>query len=377
MNGKRFLGRRSLTGLLLGLALVLTLALPAAADTAADAEPEAGVYCFSQADRESWEGLDGIFLLQVPDRSLAGTLLGNRSLRAGDVVSRRDLGQLRLEARASGEAELTYLPVADGKLGPETVLTMHLEKTEDLAPVALEGELETWRNLPNTGTLRARDEGGLLTFRLVDRPRRGTVDLSPDGSYTYTPKKNKVGEDSFTFTATDEAGQVSAPATVKIRILKPTDAKTYADLDRDQQFAPLWLRETGLFGGEEISDRFSFGPERTVTRGEFLAMVMDLEGIEPEIGLRTSGFADEAQAPAWVRPYLASALRRGLIQGEPSQAGLVFRPNDPVTQREAEGLAARVAGSAEPASALSLPENDAPLTRLQAAELLYQLSKAE
>ena len=360
---------------------VFVLTLPAAADAPADApapEAETGLYCFSREDLDARVDLDGVFLTELPVQGRARVLLGDRELRAGDAVPRSELCRLRLEPVSGGEAALCFLPVEDGHLGTETVLTFHLERTEDEAPVAQSGKLETWRNLPNNGTLRATDDGdGALTYRLVNQPRRGTVELRPDGSYTYTPKKNKVGEDSFTFTATDEAGHSSAPATVRVTIRKPTDAQTYADLDRDAQFTALWLRETGLFGGELISDRLSFGPEQTVSRGDFLAMLMDLEGIEPEVGLRTSGFADEAEAAAWLRPYLASALRRGLITGEQGPEGLVFRPNEPITAAEAAQLAARVADSetAVPAALLDAPES--LLTRQQAADLLYQISEAD
>ena len=369
--------KRKFTMLLLGLLLCAALALPAAADMAAEAElPEEGVFCFSREALAERPELDGVFLTGVPEGDEAVICLGSRVLRAGDAVARTDLPRLRVETRSGGEAVMTYLPVEAGRPGTETALTFHLERTEDEAPVALPDELETWRNLPNTGKLRATDDGaGTLTYRLENRPRYGTVDLNEDGTFTYTPKKNKVGEDSFTFTVTDEAGNVSAPATVRVTIRKPTDAQTFADLDRDDQFEALWLREAGLFGGELISDRLSFGPERTVSRGDFLAMVMDLEGIDPEIGLQVSGFADTEEAPAWLRPYLASALRRGLIDGEAGEDGLVFRPNDPLTKAEAAALTARVFDTETllPAALTDAPEE--PLTRREAAALLYQASK--
>ncbi|MFR8332989.1 MAG: Ig-like domain-containing protein [Oscillospiraceae bacterium] len=50
--------------------------------------------------------------------------------------------------------------------------------------------------------------------------------MGEDGAFTHTPKKNKVGKDSFSFTATDEAGAVSNEATVTIEILKPLDNTT-------------------------------------------------------------------------------------------------------------------------------------------------------
>lgn len=372
MNRKTIFLRRA--ALLTALCLCLTL--PAAADTAAEAEvPEEGIYCFSREELDSRGGLRGVFFTALPQDGSAEVLLGSRVLQPGDAVAREDLTRLRLEPLAGGEAALCYLPFENGHLGEETVLTFHLERVDTEAPKAEDATLETWRDLPNRGALRGSGTGA-LQFRLENRPRRGTVELEPDGSFIYTPQKNKVGEDSFTFTVTDEAGNVSAPATVRVTIRKPQDARTFADLDRDEQFTAIWMRETGLFGGEMISDRLSFGPERSVSRGDFLAMVMDLAGIDPEIGLQVSAFADAEEAGAWLQPYLASALRRGLISGEQAPGGLRFRPNDPITRRDAVALTARVLGTEEAVPAALCDAPDAPLTRRQAAELLYGAASA-
>ena len=369
--------KRMISLMLIVLALCGLLAVPVWADTTAGAEQsEEGVYCFSRETLEEREALDGVFLTSLPASTCAVVRLGDRVLRAGDAVARADLSRLRVEPLLGGEAVLTFLPFEYGRLGEEAALTFHFETGEPEPPTARDAELETWRNLPNTGALRAEGTG-TLTFRLENRPRRGTVELNADGTFTYTPSKNKVGEDSFTYTVTDEAGRVSEPATVRITIRKPTDAKTFADLDRDDQFAALWMRETGLFGGELISDRLSFGPEKTVSRGDFLAMVMDLAGIDPEIGLQVSGFADAEEAAPWLRPYLASALRRGLIAGEQSAGGLRFRPNDPITVSEAAALTARALNTDADLPAALTDAPDSLLTRKGAAELLYAATKEQ
>lgn len=399
MKHKAFLISGAVWLLALCLCLTLRVSADAPAESAAAELPEGAVWCFSREELSQRPELEGVLITAVPETTQASLRLGERTLLPGDAVSRRDLSRMTLTPAADGEAALGYIPLEAGHLGAETTQTFHLERVEDQPPVALAGELETWRNLPNTGKLRAEnDDEGPLTFHLENRPRRGSVELSPDGSYTYTPGKNKVGEDSFTFTVTDQAGRSSAPATVRVTIRKPTDAQTYADLDRDAQFTALWLRETGLFGGELVSERLSFGPERSVSRGEFLAMLMDLRGIDPEVGLQRSGFVDEAEAAAWVRPYLASALRRGIVRGYPSQEGLVFLPNQPITQAEAalmvsralgleelqpaaalegeKGLPAWVggAGAALAAAGIDFAPAAEPLTRQQAADLLYQVS---
>lgn len=45
-----------------------------------------------------------------------------------------------------------------------------------------------------------------LTAILAGSPRKGTVQLAPDGSFTYTPSKKAKGTDSFTYLARDPSG---------------------------------------------------------------------------------------------------------------------------------------------------------------------------
>lgn len=388
---------------LLAAGLLFCLSLPVFAEGGI---PGDGEYVFTGEEFSDAEDLRGVFVTGLPEAGTAALMLGDRVIRPGDALSLDDLSALRLRPAVNRDAEavISFLPVCSGGAEPECVLTMHIEKAEDRPPVAKDLKLETYRNLPNTGVLKAEnDDDGPLTFTLKSRPDRGTVELSEDGSFTYTPKRNKVGEDSFTFTATDAAGNESEPAVVRIRILLPQDRETFADLPRDGQFAALWLRESGLYEGERISGRLSFGPAKPVTRGEFLAMAMDLNGIAPEIGLAASGFDDEQEAPLWLRPYLASAMRRGIVCGDRSEDGLLFRPNDPITGSEAARILARVLGleTEQPVSAPETPEDGSvpawaagsvdalrnagvpasgtqePLTRAETAELLYRASKLQ
>lgn len=394
MKRKRFFCIRAA----LALILTLSLTLPVFAQTEIRSDEE---YTFTGEEFSAWEDLRGIFVTGLSDDGFR-LLLGNRVILAGDVIAGEDLARLRLQPcrDEDAEASVRFLPICGDGLAEEAVFTMHVQKAEDEPPIARDLKLETYRNLPNSAVLRAtNDDDGPLTFRLKDRPTRGTVELAADGSFTYTPKKNKVGEDSFTYTVTDAGGNESAPATVRINIITPQDAETFADLDRNAQFTALWMRETGLFGGERVSDRLSFGPELPVSRGEFLAMLMDLEGVDPEIGLQSSGFVDEADAPQWIRPYLASAMRRGLARGCRSEEGLCFQPNRPVTGAEAAlflsrilrldavqtgavpepGVPAWAAGAAAALreAGISLTANRKSLTRSQVADLLYAVSQID
>ena len=139
-------------------------------------------------------------------------LLGNRLLRPGDVLTAEQWAKLVYHPGSSGKLreELRYLPVFSGQVGPERTLTLTPAGRADQKPAAEDADVETYRNLPCEGMLRFSDpEGEQLAFTLTAQPRRGTVTIADDGSFTYTPKKNKVGTDSFTYTATDAAGNVA------------------------------------------------------------------------------------------------------------------------------------------------------------------------
>lgn len=352
-------------------------------------------YCFSREEFAPESG--GIFVRTVPESSVAVIQLGDRRICPGDVLTEDCLKELSLlpGCRENCEAVLTYFPIYGNKLGEETSLVIRIRSGKNEAPKAEDFSLETYKNIANNGKLTATDpEGATLEFALADAPKLGKVELKSDGSFLYIPTKNKVGEDSFTFTAKDEAGNVSKPATVKIKILKPSEAMSFADMEGNTAcFEAMWASARNLTGGMEIAGRSCFCPNQNVSRAEFLVMAMELTEQEIDKNLKTSAFVDGVDAPSWVQPYLAQAMRKGLVRGEVGEDGMVFRPNDPITGREAAVIlqnllqlpvSAAAADSAEPVwAASSLQalreagigiEPAEPLTRENAVCLLYAIS---
>lgn len=330
------------TQLCLLLALLLFAALPTARAETVSAD---AVYCFT-GEEFSAEGVvpEGVYIAAVPPQSVCRLLLGERVILPGDVLPAETFAQLRLAPACDETADacIWYLPITDGTPGERTCLTMQIKSTKNEAPHAEDVALETYRNIANTGRLAAMDpEEDALCYQLVERPKRGTAELLEDGSFVYTPKKNKLGEDRFTYTATDAAGNVSNVATVRVTILQPLEQETFDDLAPTEQFPAMWLREQGLFGGTRVTDKLCFAPDAAVSRGEFLAMAMELAAIPQEIGPDAAVFSDEADAPGWLLPYLHAALRRGIVQGYASEDGLEFRPNQPITAAEAAAIVTR------------------------------------
>ena len=318
--------------------------------------------------------LTGICVTQVPETG--AVLLGDRVIRGGDVLT---TAQVQLLTYSGGDAEavMGYLPIDPDGVGTEAEMVFSLRGKKNTAPTAEASRMETYKNLPNEGLLCVSDpEGDAMTFTLVRPPRRGEVVLREDGSFLYTPKKNKVGTDSFTYTATDSAGNVSKEATVTIDILKPTDERQYADtLSSDCRFEAEWLRSTGIFSGETVSGQLCFSPDEAVTRGQFLAMLMQVLDMPVDRSVTETGFLDEN--PRWLQPYLAAALRSGIITGYPVEGGVEFQADQPVSADEAAVMVQNAVEFALPTAAMEEPEllGLDPLTRSDAAKALYRISR--
>ena len=384
------------------LALICVLGVCGTA-LAAEVDCDAA-YCFTEADFSQEEPLAGICITQLPEANTGTILLGNRVLRPGDILTAEQLQKLTfapVRTEEDRDAVVTYLPIYENRVAPSATMCISIRGKEDKAPVAQDSAVETYKNLPNEGKLKVSDpEGESLTFTLVRSPKRGDVKLSEDGSFVYTPKKNKVGVDSFTFTAADPAGNVSREATVTVQILKPTDSRQYTDtVGQECRFEAEWLRNTGLFVGEKIGNREYFHPEQAVSRGQFLAMLVQALDIPME---NTMYDAIPTDTPQWLKPYLAAAMRSGLIAGWPETESGSFCADQAITGAEVavmlqnaldlsisrDTLEAMQASDAEtedvPAwAAISLTameengivlEADAPLSRSDAAQALYQAS---
>ncbi|MBQ7340583.1 MAG: cadherin-like domain-containing protein [Oscillospiraceae bacterium] len=387
--------------LLLALVCLCSMGITAfAAEVDCDA-----TYCFTAQDfSQAEDTLVGICITDLPDPDTGTMLLKQRVLQPGDILTAEQLAQMTfapLRSEEDAQAQVTYLPIYSDRVEKSATAVISIRGKEDKAPAAQDSSVETYKNLPNTGTLQVSDpEGQALTYTLVRKPKRGEVVIAQDGSFTYTPKKNKVGVDSFTFTAADPAGNVSREATVTVQILKPTDNRRYTDtVGMDCRFAAEWLRNTGLFVGEKINGQDCFYPELPVSRGQFLAMVVDALDIPAG---DTESAAIPSDTPDWLKPYLAAALRSGLISNWPETESGSFEENKTITHEEAAVMlqnalelpvsqeiweAQQTASTDEDAASWAaasmavLQENGICLTggetlnRGQAAQVLYELSR--
>ncbi|HET7922238.1 MAG TPA: YHYH protein [Gammaproteobacteria bacterium] len=93
--------------------------------------------------------------------------------------------------------------------------------SSNTAPTASNGSVTTTENTAVNSDLTATDsDGDVLTYSMVGQPSHGTASItnSSTGAFTYTPTTGYSGSDSFTFKATDSAGNDSNTATETVTV---------------------------------------------------------------------------------------------------------------------------------------------------------------
>ena len=386
-------------GIFCMLLAALCVLAPALSVSAAEVDSDA-VYCFTAADFAADEQLAGICITGVPQSSTGTVMLGQRILRSGDILTAEQVSRMTfhpLKTEENLEAQMSYLPIYEDRVEAMATMSIAVIGKTDQAPIAEDSAMETYKNLPNEALLKVKDpEGKPLTFTVTRQPKRGDVVIRDDGSFHYTPKKNKVGVDSFTYTATDPAGNVSREATVTITVTKPSDSAQYTDTAGEScRFAAEWMKNTGIFVSEAISGNRCFQPDKDVSRGEFLSMLVSVLELEP--AAEASSTAIHENAPQWMKPYLTAAMRTGLLTGLPDLQTMDMEAG--ISGAEAAVMlqnALDLSGSADTAAAVTTGEEMLPqwaaeamgilenhgisldaektLKRADAAEVIYQVS---
>lgn len=383
--------RKKLLCLLLTCMCIVSAISVHAAEVDCDAS-----YCFTAEDFSDDDTLTGICVTGLPDKNTGSILLGTRVIQVGDILTKDQVKAMTfvpLETETDQVACITYLPIYENRVETTATMTISIRGKKDQPPVAQDQALETYKNLPNSAPLTASDpEGKALTYTVTRQPKRGQVEIAEDGTFTYTPKKNKVGVDSFVYTVTDPAGNVSREATVTINILKPSNATQYADTwNSNCRFEAEWLKNTGLFVGQQVGGQMLFDENAPVSQGEFLALAIRVLGIPVEDQQITDVYGENT--PAWLKPYLAAALRSGLTAGMPSfsvgeaitgaqvavmlqnaldltvSAAATEGQNDASIPQWAQNAVAAMQENGIPISSAK------PMTRGEMAVLLYRISK--
>ena len=187
--------------------------------------------------------------------------------------------------------------------------------------------------------MKATDkEGDALEYIIVSYPKYGNIELlnKESGEYLYTPPYSFVGSDSFSYVCRDEWGNFSVVCTVNININERMSEVVFADMEgRPEYNASVAMTAMGIMNGRVLGDNTYFSPDDSVSKAEFVAMAMKAVGMKADTRLTTTFFDDNAEIPAALVGYIATAQRLGHIHGAFANGKLLFRPNDAITKYEA------------------------------------------
>ncbi len=287
---------------------------------------------------------------KLPDAQAGKLYIGNSVVCDNQLIAREDFD--RLYFLPSGNEPCTAaFTVSDATAGRGTAAvscTVNLLKEVNLAPVSASQDLETAKNVAVFRFLSVSDpENDAFSVKVVSYPAHGTLSLDKEtGYFSYTPKKDFVGVDSFSYRAADVFGNSGGDTAVKITVRKPQSDTVFSDMTHHWAYnSALALCSAGLMQAEKQPDgTYTFSPDGPVTRGDFLAMALIRAGYEPKItAVAQSGFSDDEEIPANIRSYAEYARVNGIVSGYDNGDGTYrFDSFEPITRAQAAVMLDRI-----------------------------------
>lgn len=134
-------------------------------------------------------------------------------------------------ANYNGTAQFTYY-ISDGAGGTSSATVNILVNSINDAPVGNDDEYTTNEDtplvVPAVGVLSNDTDVDFDTLNVVSHtnPSHGSLVLNPDGSFVYTPDANYAGDDSFTYTITDNHGLGDTLINVVLHVVVINDKPT-------------------------------------------------------------------------------------------------------------------------------------------------------
>jgi hypothetical protein len=220
-------------------------------------------------------------------------------------------------------------------------------------------------------------DGDEVRYEIVTYGKNGVIDLdSRTGEYTYTPTGAYFGEDKFEYVAVDKYGNYSTSKAVVLNIEKLKTDIVYSDMyEHPAHHAVLTMTEKGIMSGSTIGTSTYFMPDKSVSRIDFLVMLMHSIGVDNVENVVDTGFDDDCEIPASMKGYVYTARNMGIISGAVDAMGnYYFYPNREITRAEAALIVNNIVnGSAPTIKPTFADKNDIPTWAYDAVYALNDL----
>ncbi len=337
---------------------------------------------FTGADFENAASLladDTITITSLPAAADGTLYLGAVPVAVNQSISKSSLDSLKFfPTKGTQSSRFTF------SLGRDYSMTCQMRITDEVnfAPVAAayEDAVAVWtqKDIRCYGTLDAYDpEGDPLTFEIVSYPQKGLLVLNDKnhGDFQYTPYVGCSGSDSFTYRVRDSYGNYSDTAAANVTIARKSHSTVFSDMtDHCAHSAAIEMTSAGIMDYAADGEKAVFMPEKSVTREQFLVMLMralgaDFSDSEEEIH---TVFADDSVISEQNKAYVSAAYNAGIVKGREENGTRVFCPQENITRAEAAVMINNILGAEVPLRVSLFTDNDSIPVWAQSS--LYALS---
>ena len=297
-----------------------------------------------------------ITLTEIPAVTDGCLCVGDVVVNAGQSISGANLDLLNFRTANADAREASFkFKVNGGEY--EISCKMYFLTRENAAPTLVENDLRylsvsTHQGITVFGRVGAYDpDGDELRYEVVTYAKGGTLDFDgASGEYSYTPVGMYFGEDYFEYVAVDKYGNYSPSQRVNLTVEKQKTDLVFCDMDGSRvHHEALTLAQMNVMSGVTLGSNTYFMPDKSVSRIDFLVMLMHALGYENVEAVFDTGFDDDAEIPASLKGYVREARRLGLVNGSVNESGeCLFMPNGEITRAEAARVVSRVVGISVP-----------------------------
>lgn len=207
--------------------------------------------------------------------------------------------------------------------------------------------------------------GGSVISVLLTAAESGSADITVDGRCTYTDLSSVTfseeinididqtyedlaeGDQAIGETAPDaDRANTENESTSDTEPPKSTEApvqtqaaaeRRTAFKDTDGHWAESEIEQLVSAGVIDGFDDGTFRPDETVTRAQFIKMLVSALGLDTDTAVK---IFDDVDRSAWYSPYVTAAYSAGIAEGD----GTYFYPESEITREEMSLMAARACG---------------------------------
>lgn len=284
-----------------------------------------------------------IVITQAPPSTDGELRLGNTVISKGQTISAASLSLLSFVPSGDSTKQSSFRFCADNS-GYDIACELYMLDRANSAPTLCYASdvslsVSTHKNVALYGNLSCFDPDDDEVFvEIVRYPESGVLTMLDkySGDYVYIPNENFSGKDSFCYVARDKYGNYSASAEVSLEVNKLKTTVSFDDMQSSAYYnAALTMVEEGIMSGTQVGSDTYFYPDRAVTRGEFVVMLLHSLGIKDVSAAASTPFADNDEIPAQMRGYVAAAYSLGYVKGSVIEDGLCFEANKNISRAEA------------------------------------------